>query len=124
MNARELLAPDVSAPLGRSQGRVLELLREAGTPLGVQEVASRCGLHPNTVRCHLDALVEAGLATREPQLRATPGRPSIVYHAGSNVRRMRHRGSLSFCVLADEKGWKPRQGWAHRAGLPREDSNL
>lgn len=81
MDPRELLAPDTGAPLGRSRGRVLELLREAGAPLGVQEVADRCGLHPSTARFHLDALVEAGLASREPQPRAAPGRPSIAYQA-------------------------------------------
>jgi predicted ArsR family transcriptional regulator len=60
---------------------VLELLRAAGSPLGVQEIADRTGLHPNTARFHLDGLVEAGLATREPQARETPGRPSMTYQA-------------------------------------------
>src|SRR5215831_8691856 len=83
MNARELLAPDAGAPLGRSRGRVLELLREAAAPLGVQEIAERSGLHPNTARFHLDALVAAGLATRDRGPRPSravggpggPGRP-------------------------------------------------
>ena len=73
MNARELLAPDAGAPLGRSRARVLELLREAAAPLGVQEVAERCGLHPNTARFHLDALVAAGLAIRDRGPRPNPG---------------------------------------------------
>lgn len=76
---RTLLAPDAGAPLGQSRGRVLELLRAVGGPLGAQEVAERTGLHPNTARFHLDGLVEAGLATREAQARATPGRPSVAY---------------------------------------------
>jgi len=58
---------------------VLDLLRAVGGPVGVQEVADQTGLHPNTARFHLDALVDAGLATREPQQRATPGRPSMAY---------------------------------------------
>ena len=86
MDARELLAPDAGAPLGRSRARVLELLREAAAPLGVQEVAEHCGLHPNTARFHLDALVAAGLATRDrgpnpaawrPGRSGRPGRPAI-----------------------------------------------
>jgi len=89
MDARELLAPDAGAPLGRSRARVLELLREAAAPLGVQEVAERCGLHPNTARFHLDALVAAGLATRDRGPRPNPaaghpgrpGRPAIGYRA-------------------------------------------
>jgi predicted ArsR family transcriptional regulator len=60
---------------------VLDLLRAAGSPLGVQEVADQTGLHPNTARFHLDALVKAGQASREPQARPTPGRPSMAYRA-------------------------------------------
>ncbi len=81
MNAREIIAPDADAPLGRSRARVLDLLREAGAPLSVQDVATRSGLHSNTARFHLDALAGAGLATREPQPRGAPGRPSIAYQA-------------------------------------------
>lgn len=81
MDRQTLFAPDTSSPLGQSRARVLDLLRAAGTPLGVQEVAERTGLHPNTTRFHLDGLVEAGLADREPQPRATPGRPSMAYRA-------------------------------------------
>jgi predicted ArsR family transcriptional regulator len=79
MDTQGLLAPDVGTPLGESRARVLDLLRAAGRPLGVQEIAAQAGLHPNTARFHLDALVEAGLAAREPQPRQTPGRPSMVY---------------------------------------------
>lgn len=79
MDVQDLLAPDARAPLGESRARVLDLLRAAGRPLGVQEVAEQAGLHPNTARFHLDALVDASLAVREPQPRETPGRPSMVY---------------------------------------------
>jgi predicted ArsR family transcriptional regulator len=79
MDVHALLAPDAGARLGESRARVLDLLRAANGPLGVQGVADRAGLHPNTARFHLDALVEAGLATREPQPRETPGRPSMAY---------------------------------------------
>jgi predicted ArsR family transcriptional regulator len=81
MDVQALLAPDTGSPLGQSRARVLDLLRAADSPLGVQEVADRTGLHPNTARFHLDGLVEAGLAAREPQPRATPGRPSMAYRA-------------------------------------------
>lgn len=79
MDVQDLLAPDARAPLGESRARVLDLLRAAGRPLGVQEVAEQAGLHPNTARFHLDALVDASLAIREPQPRETPGRPSMIY---------------------------------------------
>jgi predicted ArsR family transcriptional regulator len=81
MDAEQLLAPDDTAPLGRSRADVLDMLRTADGPLGVREVAHRTGLHPNTARFHLEALVEAGLATRETEDRETPGRPRIGYRA-------------------------------------------
>jgi predicted ArsR family transcriptional regulator len=79
MDVQALLAPDAGAPLGESRARVLDLLRAAGGPLGVQEVAEQAGLHPNTARFHLDALVDVGLAARKRQPRPTPGRPSMAY---------------------------------------------
>ena len=94
MDLQALLAPDAGSPLGESRGRVLELLREATSPLGVREVADRTGLHPNTARFHLEGLVEAGLAAREPQPRETPGRPSMAYRAadgGEQAGERRYR---------------------------------
>lgn len=84
MDVQTLLTPDAGAVLGESRARVLDLLRAAGGPLGVQKVAEQAGLHPNTARFHLDALVDAGLAARKPQSRGTPGRPSMAYQATSN----------------------------------------
>jgi predicted ArsR family transcriptional regulator len=86
MDTEALLAPDAGSALGRSRARVLDLLRAAGSPLRAQEIADRTGLHPNTARFHLDGLVEAGLATREPQARASPGRPSMTYQAAEGGR--------------------------------------
>ncbi len=83
MDVQALVAPDAGSVLGQSRARVLDLLRAAGSPLSVHEIADRTGLHPNTARFHLDGLAEAGLATREVQPRATPGRPSIAYRATS-----------------------------------------
>lgn len=73
---------------------MLDLLRASPSPVGVQEVAEQVGLHPNTARFHLEGLVEAGLATRAPRLRGTPGRPSMAYRASADdtaagVRRYR-----------------------------------
>ena len=106
MNARELLAPDAGAPLGRSRARVLELLREAAAPLGVQEVAERCGLHPNTARFHLDALVAAGLAIRDRGPRPNPGvrrlgRPAIGYRAAGGDGPGAPAGERRYRLLAE-----------------------
>jgi len=85
MDVKALLAPDASPPLGQSRAGVLDLLRAAGTPVSVREVAGRTGLHPNTARFHLDALVGAGLATRAARARSAPGRPSMAYQAVEGV---------------------------------------
>lgn len=66
---------------GVSRVQVLEVLREHGRALTVTDVAERVGLHPNTVRLHLDHMVEAGLATREREHRDRPGRPRLLYAA-------------------------------------------
>jgi predicted ArsR family transcriptional regulator len=60
---------------------VLELLRSRGEPLGVGEVAQHIGLHQNTVRSHLDLLVDAGYAIRRSEAPKGPGRPRVVYEA-------------------------------------------
>jgi predicted ArsR family transcriptional regulator len=60
---------------------VLELLRSRGEPLGVVEVAEHVGLHQNTVRSHLDLLVDAGYAIRRSEAPSGPGRPRVVYEA-------------------------------------------
>lgn len=73
---------EITTPaLGDSRARVLAVLREGVTPSGVRQVADRTGLHPNTARFHLDALVDAGLAERGREVRGAPGRPRIVYQA-------------------------------------------
>lgn len=80
-NDRTLADPAPAAALGESRARVLDLLRHADARLGVQEIAERAGLHPNTARFHLDALVEADLAERATEGGGQPGRPRTVYRA-------------------------------------------
>lgn len=66
---------------GMSRSRLLAVLRRAGGPLGVRELAAAVGLHPNTAREHLDQLVEAGLVTRQRAAPAGRGRPGLRYAA-------------------------------------------
>jgi len=81
VDVKALLAPDASPPLGQRRAGVLDLLRAASSPVSVREVADRTGLHPNTARFHLDALVDGGLATRATRSRSAPGRPCMAYQA-------------------------------------------
>ena len=64
-----------------SRTAVLELLRSRAQPLGVVEVAQHVGLHQNTVRSHLDLLVDSGYAIRRSDAPNGPGRPRVVYAA-------------------------------------------
>jgi predicted ArsR family transcriptional regulator len=89
--------PPDSVALGDSRARVLEALQTARTALGVGQVATKVGLHPNTARFHLDGLVEQGLAERNSEERATPGRPRALYSA---TRGSAPAGRRSYRLLA------------------------
>jgi predicted ArsR family transcriptional regulator len=115
MDVQELLAADAGLPLGRRRAEVLDLLRAAHAPLGVQDVADRVGLHVNSARFHLDALVEAGLAARTPRARSTPGRPSLVYQAvdgGAAAAGQRHFRLLAEMLTSLVAGMLPDPGRA------------
>lgn len=84
--------------LGASRSRVLAILQDAGVPLGVADVASRMGLHPNTARFHLDGLVESGLVDRTTETRDEPGRPRALYAARPGSTQA---GQRSYRLLAE-----------------------
>jgi predicted ArsR family transcriptional regulator len=114
MDVQALLTPDAGAPLGQSRAHVLDLLRAAGSPAGVRDIADQAGLHPNTARFHLDALVDAGLAARAPKERTTPGRPSMAYRAvagGEPMGRRRYR-LLAEMLTSLIAGMLPKPGEA------------
>jgi predicted ArsR family transcriptional regulator len=77
---------------------VLQILQSAGNPLGVGDIAQRVGLHPNTARFHLDALVEQGLVEVAREVRDAPGRPRGLYTATAQSARA---GRRSYQLLAD-----------------------
>jgi predicted ArsR family transcriptional regulator len=63
-----------------SRAKILAELVDDGA-LDARELASRVGLHVNTVRVHLNALVDAGLAASETLPPEGRGRPRLVYRA-------------------------------------------
>ena len=69
------------APLSRSRSALLETLRAQTEPTTLAALAASTGLHANTVRELLDALVRDGLAHRHPQAPAGRGRPAWLYQA-------------------------------------------
>lgn len=82
--------------IGARRTEVLEVLRRSGDARSVQEIAERTGLHVNTARFHLDALVAEGLAERRTEPRETPGRPRVLYAAAGTSP-----GPRSFGLLAE-----------------------
>jgi len=56
----------------------LELARSA-TPLATSDVADSLGLHPNTVRPHLERMREVGLLDVRTEVRSGVGRPQHLY---------------------------------------------
>jgi len=87
------------APRGRQDRRelVLRELRIAATPIGITDLADRLGVHPNTVRFHLDKLVDGGRVERVRARPGSTGRPPQLYRA---VRKMDPAGPRRFRLLA------------------------
>ncbi|SDN71428.1 Predicted transcriptional regulator, ArsR family [Actinomyces ruminicola] len=67
------------AELSQARRRVLEEIEHASHPLTAAQVARALDLHHNTVREHLDALVEAGLVTVSTSSTGRRGRPALRY---------------------------------------------
>lgn len=62
--------------------RVLDYVR-AHSPVRVTDVAGALGLHANTVREHLDAVVTLGLVERSTARTAGRGRPATLYRVSA-----------------------------------------
>ena len=71
------------SPLSAPRARILEQLQSSSGGTKIEALAARLGLHTNTVREHLDALLERGLATRELAPAVGRGRPAWSYAAAA-----------------------------------------
>lgn len=107
---------------------VLEQLRACACPLGVVEVAQHVGLHQNTVRSHLDLLVESGYAIRHSEAPSGPGRPRVVYEAtaapeGEDNYRLLAEVLAQHLVATSETPGAAAvdagRSWARSTGLPQ-----
>lgn len=86
---------------GESAGRrraVMRLLRASPDPMSIAGIADALGVHPNTVRFHLDALVADGQAELVESGRKGPGRPPLMFRA---VRQMDRGGTRHYRLLAE-----------------------
>nr|WP_283251389.1 helix-turn-helix domain-containing protein [Actinomyces sp. AC-20-1] len=71
MSTRSALPP--------TRRRVLEHVESCAEAVTALEVATALGLHHNTVREHLDALISAGFVASQSRATGRRGRPSILY---------------------------------------------
>jgi predicted ArsR family transcriptional regulator len=101
MALRAGLVPPAPPPLDRrtyrvlssaSRVRLLEALQSEG-PLEAHQLAVRLGLHRNTVRAHLDVLLEARLVSARTLPPTGPGRPRLAYAATHAITEDRQTGS-------------------------------
>ncbi|WP_344071249.1 helix-turn-helix transcriptional regulator [Microbacterium sediminicola] len=73
-----------SAISSYSRVRLLHLLQERPART-VGELCDSTGLHPNTVREHLQRLVDGGYVVTETEHRTTRGRPRMLYSAATGA---------------------------------------
>jgi predicted ArsR family transcriptional regulator len=93
----------------RRREQVLDLLRSAAEPLETAEIAESLGIHANTVRFHLAALVRSGRVESVAGRRTGPGRPPTAYRVVERMDPDGHREYRALAaVLADELASRPR----------------
>jgi predicted ArsR family transcriptional regulator len=66
-----------------SRAEILRLVRAADAGLTAADVVAQIGLHPSTVRAHLEQLVEAGLLMKARASDGAPGRPAWRYRVAA-----------------------------------------
>lgn len=109
--------PQAQSALSMSSARaaVLDAVRERGRLCSVREIARDFDLHPNTVREHLDALLEQGLVVREASSPTGRGRPALMYRATSASEDVARDYELLSDVLAEQLASMPDADQTARA---------
>jgi predicted ArsR family transcriptional regulator len=84
-----------------SRGNLLRFITEQESTVSIQELCDLTGLHPNTVRTHLDSLLAAGEIEREQAPSQGRGRPFWLYRTA--VKRVSPYEMLAE-ILASQLG--------------------
>lgn len=79
--------------LSKARSRILEYL--VNGPCTVSSLAMRTGQHENTIREHLDALVDLELAIKYRSTESVRGRPAWMYHLQEDSRIGEYAGLAS-----------------------------
>jgi predicted ArsR family transcriptional regulator len=108
-----------SALADLSRRELLRLLQGVENGLDTAEIATKLGLHVNTVRWHLRVLTDAGLVTREPR-GGTRGRPAHAYRLAERAEEPNEQRLLTEILLAALHDTSPRpEKQAEKAGRAR-----
>lgn len=83
--------------MSERRDRILQLLRTSPEPRSIASMADELGVHPNTVRFHLDALLRAGRVEQVDSETVGPGRPPSLFQAR---RGMDPVGPTNYRLLA------------------------
>ena len=67
-----------------SRLRILDVLRAAG-PMDSRQLGRQIGLHPNTIRSHVEQLIQAQLVRTVTAPASGPGRPRLLYEASADT---------------------------------------
>ena len=92
---------DIIASSREGAGRrreLLRVLRASADPMTIAAIADALGVHPNTVRFHLDSLLGDGQVEQVEPGRKGPGRPPLLFGA---VRQMDRGGARHYRLLAE-----------------------
>lgn len=93
--------------MSRARGDLLTRLREYGGACAVDQLASSCGQHQNTVREHLEALVASGHVQRAPAPQPSGrGRPARLYRVAGEATAPAAAATLA-SVLAGQLAGRP-----------------
>lgn len=88
---------DTSLPPRGRRDAILQVLRASPQPRAIAGIADELGVHPNTVRFHLEALARAGRVEQVVGEAFGRGRPPVLYRAS---RRMDPSGPTNYRLLA------------------------
>lgn len=77
---------------------MLRLVQASDEPLSIAQIADELRVHPNTVRFHLDTLVEDGRVEQTEPDHKGRGRPALMFRA---IRQMDRGGPRRFRLLAE-----------------------
>lgn len=107
---------------------MLAALRGATSAMTIAEIADQLGVHPNTVRFHLDTLVTDSRVERVEPDHKRQGRPPLMFRA---VRQMDPGGTRRYRLLAEiltlglagdrnasVKAFEAGRAWASRVTSP------